>query len=102
MSTSDTTAISMTYRPLGRSGLMVSAVGIGCNAFSRRVDQDGVGAILDAAQDTGVTLLDTADIYGVQPGASEELMGHALKGRRDEFVLATKFGAPMQGANGAE
>ena len=102
MSTSDTTATSMTYRPLGRSGLMVSAVGIGCNAFSRRVDQDGVGAILDAAQDTGVTLLDTADIYGVQPGASEELMGHALKGRRDEFVLATKFGAPMQGANGAD
>ena len=94
--------MDMTYRPLGRSGLMVSAVGIGCNAFSRRVDQDGVGAILDAAQDTGVTLLDTADIYGVQPGASEELMGHALEGRRDEFVLATTFGAPRPGANGAD
>ncbi len=92
----------MTYRPLGRSGLMVSAVGIGCNAFSRRVDLDGVRDILDAAQDTGVTLLDTADIYGVEPGASEELLGQALQGRREEFVLATKFGADMQGRNGAD
>ncbi len=94
--------MDMTYRPLGSSGLMVSAVGIGCNAFSRRVDQDGVGEILDAAQDTGVTLLDTADVYGVQPGASEELLGHALKGRRDDFVVATKFGADMQGTNGPD
>ena len=92
----------MTYRPLGSSGLMVSAVGIGCNAFSRRVDQDGVVEILDAAQDVGVTLLDTADIYGAGPGASEELLGHALEGRRDEFVVATKFGMDMQGANGAD
>jgi aryl-alcohol dehydrogenase-like predicted oxidoreductase len=94
--------MDMTYRPLGSSGLMVSAVGVGCNAFSRRVDQDGVGEILDAAQEVGVTLLDTADIYGVRPGASEELLGHALKGRRDEFVVATKFGMDMQGANGAD
>jgi aryl-alcohol dehydrogenase-like predicted oxidoreductase len=94
--------MDMDYRPLGSSGLMVSAVGIGCNAFSRRVDQDGVAEILDAAQDVGVTLLDTADIYGVHPGASEELLGHALRGRRDEFVLATKFGMDMQGANGAD
>ncbi len=94
--------MDMDYRPLGHSGLMVSAVGIGCNAFSRRVDQDGVGEILDAAQEVGVTLLDTADIYGVRPGASEELLGHALKGRRDEFVVATKFGMDMQGANGAD
>ena len=92
----------MTYRPLGTSGLMVSAVGIGCNAFSRRVDADGVAEILDAAQDVGVTLLDTADIYGVEPGASETLMGEALHGRREEFVLATKFGMDMQGANGAD
>jgi aryl-alcohol dehydrogenase-like predicted oxidoreductase len=90
----------MTYRPLGDSGLMVSAVGIGCNAFSRRVDLDGVRDILAAARDTGVTLLDTADIYGVQPGASEELMGEALVGQRDEFVLATKFGMDMQGTLG--
>ena len=90
----------MTYRPLGDSGLMVSAVGIGCNAFGRRVDLDGVREILDAARDTGVTLLDTADIYGAPPGASEELLGEALVGQRDEFVLATKFGMDMQGANG--
>ena len=91
----------MTYRPLGDSGLMVSAVGIGCNAFGRRVDLDGVRDILDAAQDVGVTLLDTADVYGGQ-GASEELIGDALQGRRDDFVVATKFGMDMQGANGAD
>ena len=90
----------MTYRPLGDSGLMVSAVGIGCNAFSRRVDLDGVRDILTAARDTGVTLLDTADIYGATPGGSEELMGEALAGQRDEFVLASKFGGDMQGTLG--
>ncbi|MEP9363556.1 aldo/keto reductase [Nocardioides sp. CN2-186] len=92
----------MTYRPLGDSGLMVSAVGIGCNAFSRRVDLAGVRDILGAARDTGVTLLDTADIYGDPPGGSEELLGEALQGQRDEFVLATKFGGDMAGANGAD
>ena len=59
----------MTYGPLGDSGLMVSAVGIGCNAFSRRVDEDGVADILAAARDTGVTLLDTADAYGATRSA---------------------------------
>jgi aryl-alcohol dehydrogenase-like predicted oxidoreductase len=91
----------MTYRPLGDSGLMVSAVGIGCNAFGRRVDLEGVRDILDGAQDAGVTLLDTADVYGGD-GASETLLGRALKGRRDEFVVATKFGMDMQGGNGAD
>ncbi len=91
----------MTYRPLGDSGLMVSAVGIGCNAFGRRVDLDGVKEILDAAQDVGVTLLDTADVYG-GGGASEEMIGEALRGRRDDFVLATKFGMDMGGANGED
>jgi aryl-alcohol dehydrogenase-like predicted oxidoreductase len=86
----------MTYRPLGDSGLVVSAVGIGCNAFSRRVDQDGVADILAAARDTGVTLLDTADVYGATHGASEEMLGIALEGQRDEFVLATKFGGGRQ------
>ena len=86
----------MTYRPLGESGLVVSAVGIGCNAFSRRVDQDGVADILAAARDTGVTLLDTADVYGVTLGASEEMLGIALEGQRDEFVVATKFGGGRQ------
>ncbi len=92
----------MTYRPLGDSGLMVSAVGIGCNAFSRRVDLAGVREILGAARDTGVTLLDTADVYGAPAGASESLLGEALAGQRDEFVVATKFGADMQGDNGAD
>src|SRR5690349_23520523 len=92
--------MSMDYRPLGDSGLMVSAVGIGCNAFSRRVDLDGVRGILAAARDVGVTFLDTADVYGDPAGGSEELLGEALKGQRDEFVLATKFGMDMQGANG--
>jgi aryl-alcohol dehydrogenase-like predicted oxidoreductase len=95
----------MTYRPLGDSGLLVSAVGIGCNAFSRRVDAAGVVDIVAAALDTGVTFLDTADVYGGSFGGSEELLGAALKGRRDEFVLATKFGhsepSPALGARGS-
>ena len=86
--------MTMDYRPLGDSGLMVSAVGIGCNAFSVRVDLDGVRDILAAARDTGVTLLDTADIYGSPRGGSEELLGEALHGQRDAFVM------DMQGANG--
>ena len=86
----------MTYRPLGESGLVVSAVGIGCNAFSRRVDQDGVADIIAAARDSGVTLLDTADVYGATHGASEEMLGIALEGQRDEFVVATKFGGGRQ------
>ncbi|HET8600439.1 MAG TPA: aldo/keto reductase [Segeticoccus sp.] len=92
----------MTYRPLGDSGLMVSTVGVGCNAFSRRVDRDGCREILAAALDTGVTLFDTADIYGVQPGASEEMLGEVLGAHRGEIVLATKFGMDMRGANGAD
>ena len=96
------TAQDMSYRPLGSSGLMVSAVGVGCNAFGRRVDQVGVGSILSAARDAGVTLLDTADIYGGEPGQSESMLGEALRGQRDEFVLATKFGMDMQGANGED
>ena len=92
----------MTYRPLGDSGLMVSAVGIGCNAFSRRVDLDGVRGILSAARDVGVTLLDTADVYGDPPGGSEALLGEALQGQRDEIVVARKFGMDMRGENGRD
>jgi aryl-alcohol dehydrogenase-like predicted oxidoreductase len=91
----------MSYRPLGDSGLVVSAVGIGCNAFGRRVDVDGVRDILAAAQEVGVTLLDTADIYG-GGGTSEEMLGEALRGRRDDFVVATKFGMDMGGLNGED
>jgi aryl-alcohol dehydrogenase-like predicted oxidoreductase len=92
----------MTYRPLGDSGLMVSAVGIGCNAFGVRVDIGGVRDIVAAAGDTGVTLLDTADVYGRPRGTSEELIGEALKGHRRDFVLATKFGMDMGGGNGQD
>src|SRR4051794_41780942 len=87
----------MTYRPLGDSGLVVSTVGIGCNAFSRRVDLDGVKDILAAGRDTGVTLLDTADIYGDPHGGSEELLGEALTGQRGHFVVGPKFGMDMAG-----
>ena len=89
----------MDYRPLGDSGLQVSAVGIGCNAFGRRVDLDGVKDILAAARDTGVTLLDTADVYG-GAGASESMLGEALHAQRDHFVVATKFGMPLDGLYG--
>lgn len=83
-------------RRLGASGLLVSAVGLGCNNFGRpgtRTETlEGTRAVIDAAIDAGVTFLDTADMYGGDPGQSEVLMGEALKGRRDQVVLATKFG----------
>jgi aryl-alcohol dehydrogenase-like predicted oxidoreductase len=77
-------------RRLGDSQLEVSVVGLGCNNFGKRLDLDGTAAVLDAALNAGVTFFDTADIYG--GGDSERLMGEALEGRRDEYVLATKFG----------
>ena len=92
----------MTYRRLGDSGLVVSVVGIGCNNFGRKLDLDGTRAVVDAALDAGITLFDTADIYGEPQGGSEELLGAALKGRRDDVVLATKFGMDMDGLNGAD
>src|SRR6185369_2219156 len=93
----------MRYRRLGHSGLAVSVVGIGCNNFGRKLDLAGTQAVVDAAIDLGITLFDTADVYGNQ-GGSEELLGAALKanGRRDEVVLATKFGMDMGGANGPD
>jgi aryl-alcohol dehydrogenase-like predicted oxidoreductase len=81
---------------------MVSTVGIGCNAFSRRADAEATRGIVDAAIDQGITLFDTADIYGVEPGASETMLGTALGSRRDQVVVATKFGMDMQGKNGPD
>jgi aryl-alcohol dehydrogenase-like predicted oxidoreductase len=81
-------------RPLGGSGLDVSVVGLGCNNFGRRLDLDGTRAVVDAALEEGINFLDTADIYG-GAGGSEELLGEVLQGRRDEIVLATKFGMDM-------
>ena len=86
-------------RPLGHSGLQVSVVGLGCNNFGRRVDLDGTRAVVDAALAEGVTFFDTADIYG-GAGGSEELLGQVLDGRRDQVVLATKFGMDMHDGKG--
>jgi aryl-alcohol dehydrogenase-like predicted oxidoreductase len=87
---------SLPLRRVGSSGLLVSAVGLGCNNFGRKDTRtetlEGTREVLDAAIDAGVTFLDTADIYGREPGLSESLMGAALRGRRSEVVLATKFG----------
>ncbi|QYF74048.1 aldo/keto reductase [Cryobacterium sp. PAMC25264] len=94
------------YRTLGNSGLVVSTIGLGCNNFGRTgtttETQAGTSLVIDAAIDTGVTLFDTADIYGAERGLSETLMGHALRGKRDQIVLATKFGMDMSGANGPD
>jgi aryl-alcohol dehydrogenase-like predicted oxidoreductase len=81
----------MRYRSLGNSGLIVSVAGLGCNNFGRRLDLDATRAVVDAALEAGITLLDTADMYG-GGGGSEELLGQVLAGRRDEVVLASKFG----------
>jgi aryl-alcohol dehydrogenase-like predicted oxidoreductase len=96
----------MRYRSLGRSGLVVSVAGLGCNNFGRRLDLDATRAVVDAALEAGITLLDTADSYSA--GRSEEILGEVLAGRRDQVVLATKFGhrnanlgyGPAAGAKG--
>jgi aryl-alcohol dehydrogenase-like predicted oxidoreductase len=94
--------IEMSYRRLGPSGLVVSVVGLGCNNVGRKLDADGTRTVVDAAFEAGINLFDTADIYGTPHGASEEQLGAALKGRRDEIVLATKFGMDMEGMNGTD
>src|SRR6476469_7749772 len=87
----------MRTRTLGP--LQVSVVGLGCNNFGGRIDEAATFAVIDAALETGVTFFDTSDTYGNQ-GGSEELIGRALQGRRDQVVLATKWGKPM--GDGAE
>jgi len=87
-------------RRLGDSELEVSVVGLGCNNFGRRLDLEGTAAVLGAALEAGIDFFDTADIYG-GAGASEELMGQALEGRREEHLIATKFGMEMEGVEGA-
>ena len=83
---------------LGSSDVTVPVVGIGCNAFGTRMDVEQVQAVVDAAIDHGATFFDTADTYGL--GASEELLGRALGSRRDDVVIATKFGMDMRGRSG--
>jgi aryl-alcohol dehydrogenase-like predicted oxidoreductase len=83
----------MEQRRLGSSGLFVSAVGIGCNNFGGRIDAAATSAVVDAALDQGINFFDTADVYGNQQ--SEVLLGQALGSRRDQVVIASKFGMPM-------
>ncbi len=88
----------MLTRALGASGLDVSVVGLGGNNFGRRLDVEGTRAVVDAAIAQGVTFIDTADIYG--RGESEAFLGEVLQGRRDQVLLATKFGMDMGDGKG--
>lgn len=83
----------MQYRSLGKSGLRVSAIGLGTNQFGGKVDADGVARIIHRALDVGVNFIDTADTY--TGGRSEETIGQAIAGRRDEVVLATKVASKV-------
>jgi aryl-alcohol dehydrogenase-like predicted oxidoreductase len=81
-------------RNLGTSGLLVSLVGLGCNNFGGRIDLDASRKVVHKALDLGITLFDTADVYGNQ-GGSENCLGAILGDRRKKIVLATKFAMPM-------
>ena len=87
----------MRTRPIG--SLQASVIGLGCNNFGSRIDAEATRSVLDAAIAAGVTFLDTADVYGNSD--SERFIGEALRGRRDQVLLATKFGWPREGAGGA-
>jgi aryl-alcohol dehydrogenase-like predicted oxidoreductase len=93
-------------RRLGRSGLAVSVIGLGCNNLGRpgtaTETATGARAVVDAALDVGINFVDVADVYGAPRGRSEELLGQALSGKRDRAVIATKFGVDMQGSNGPD
>jgi aryl-alcohol dehydrogenase-like predicted oxidoreductase len=84
-------------RKLGNSGLQVSVIGLGCNNFSWHIDLEASRKVIDKAIDLGITLFDTADVYG-QRGGSETVMGQILGDRRKDIVLATKCGLPMDDA----
>lgn len=91
----------MRYVQLGSSGLTVSVVGLGGNNFGRRLAQDEADRIVGVAIENGITLFDTADMYGPD-GRSEEQLGAAMRGRRDEMVVATKFGMDVHGMVGPD
>jgi aryl-alcohol dehydrogenase-like predicted oxidoreductase len=84
---------------LGESGLRVSRVGLGCNNFGRRIGAGETRAVVEAALDAGITFFDTAEVYG--EGASERLLGEILEGRREQAVLATKFGWERDAGQGS-
>ncbi|MGN7201482.1 aldo/keto reductase [Arthrobacter sp. SAFR-044] len=94
------------YRRVGKSGLTVSTVGLGCNNLGRAntatESQEATDAVVNAAIDAGITLFDVADNYGKEPGLSETMLGKALGGRRGDVVVATKFGMDAKGANGPD
>lgn len=94
----------MRHTRLGRSGLTVSVIGLGCNNLGRpgtaTLEQAGTDAVVHAALDAGITFFDVADVYGAEPGLSEERLGRALGARRDEVVIGTKFGMDMGGLAG--
>ena len=83
----------MKYRNLGKSGLEVSEVGLGCNNFGRRWDYERAKTIIGGALDNGINFLDTADVYS--DGESESIIGRALHGIRDQVVIGTKFAGAM-------
>ena len=87
----------MEFRNLGRSGLQVSLVGLGCNNFGGRIDLAATRLVVHRALDAGITLFDTADSYGNR-GGSETMLGELLGDRRKDIVLATKFSQPMDDA----
>lgn len=94
------------YRRVGKSGLTVSTVGLGCNNLGRAntatESQDATDGVVNAAIDAGITLFDVADNYGKEPGLSETMLGKALGRRRADVVVATKFGMDTRGANGPD
>jgi aryl-alcohol dehydrogenase-like predicted oxidoreductase len=86
----------MEQRRLGRSGLSVSLIGLGCNNFGGRTDKEAARKVIDKAIDAGITFFDTADIYAMgNRGASETIIGEVLGKRRDKVILATKFSGQM-------
>jgi len=87
----------MELRNLGSSGLLVSAIGLGCNNFGGRIDLEASRSVVHRALDCGITLFDTADVYG-ERGGSETCLGEILGSRRHDIVLASKFGMPMNAA----
>ena len=96
----DVAMANLPTRALGVLGPEVTVIGLGCNNFGRRVDLEGTRAVVDAALEQGITFFDTADIYGSPHGRSEEFLGEVLTGRRDQAVLATKFGMDMGDGRG--
>ncbi|POH57445.1 aldo/keto reductase [Arthrobacter glacialis] len=94
------------YRQVGRSGLTVSTVGLGCNNLGRSgtvtQTQEGSNAVVRAALEAGITHFDVADVYGMTPGMSETILGKALGAHRENVIVATKFGMDTQGANGVD